>query len=291
MYYFSLLLLFFLLPLLPALAHSAPPLQERIWYFAYLQNWVGLLFEGKRQWMVGHYRSLGIEEQFYLIWPLIVYKGTAKRILQIAIGAAIVSVLLRFALLAMHVDGLDIYRNTFTRMDALLIGAVCACLLRNPSCVEYLRRYAAWMWIAPLAAIEVMRGWYLAPAVQGLGYTVAALSFAVLLVGSVLTIGRRTILQRFLCSSFMRTFGKYSYGAYIWHLLVRTLVVKIEMSVLHAELPVLVNIPLMIAATLAFSMASYALVERPFLAFKGRFKPRFPARAKEEAIGLAASVD
>lgn len=293
-YYLSLLIVFFLYPVfMPGYEHAGPPPQERIWYFAYAQNWIGLLVDGGRQRMIGHYWSLGIEEQFYLIWPWIVYKSTTKRIGQIAIGASVVALALRFTLLALHVSPEIIYRNTFTRMDALLIGAACACLLRDPSCTAYLRRYAAWMWIAPLVVLEVVREAarpfaYQAPGVQGLGLTAIALSYAALLIAAVLTMGNGSIPQRFFCSAVMRTFGKYSYAAYIWHQLARTLVLRIEMITLHVELPGVVNMPLMIGATLALSMASYVLVERPFLAFKGRFKPRFPARP-QEAIGLAAA--
>lgn len=229
-----------------------------------------------------------------MIWPWVIYKSTPKRILRIAIGGSVVSLLLRFVLLALHVVPDFILRNTFARMDALLIGAACTCLLRDPSCVRYLRRYAAWLWIAPLVTLEVLRetsqpfGNH-APGVQGLGLTAIALSYAALLVGVVLTIGNRSMLQRFLCSGVLRMFGKYSYGAYIWHNLVRLLVLKAEALTLHLVVPVLINIPLTIAATLVFSIGSYALVERPFLALKGRFKPRFPVRPHEEAVGLAVS--
>ncbi len=136
-YYLSLLIVFFLYPVfMPGYEHAGPPPQERIWYFAYAQNWIGLLVDGGRQRMIGHYWSLGIEEQFYLIWPWIVYKSTTKRIGQIAIGASVVALALRFTLLALHVSPEIIYRNTFTRMDALLIGAACL-----PSCATHRARH------------------------------------------------------------------------------------------------------------------------------------------------------
>jgi peptidoglycan/LPS O-acetylase OafA/YrhL len=283
LYYFSLLLVFFLYPIwMPGFEQFSPPPNERIWYFAYAQNWIGLLVDGNRQRMIGHYWSLGIEEQFYMVWPWIVYKSTTKRVLQIATGGTVVSLFFRFILLAMHVSPEVIYRNTFARMDALLIGAACACLLRDPDCATYLRRYAAWMWIAPLVTLVVVREAtlpfaYQSPGVQGLGLTAIALSFAALLVGVVLTMGARSMPQRFFCSGIMITFGKYSYAAYIWHQLVRVLVFNLEKNMLHASLPALLNIPLMIAATLVFSMASFACIERPFLMLKRYFKPSFNA--------------
>jgi len=87
----------------------------------------------------------------------------------------------------------------------------------------------------------------------------------------------------------MRMAGKYSYAAYIWHQFARAIVLRVELLLLHAQLPGTVNLVLMFGATLTLSMGSYALVERPFLALKGRFKVRFPEAA--EPKGLAAAAD
>ena len=283
-YYFSLLVAFFMFPLLfPGMERASPPPNERIWFFAYGQNWIELLVDGKRQFLIGHFWSLAIEEQFYLIWPLIVYRSSTKRIVQIAIGGTLFSIVLRFSLLALHVIPEIVYRNTFTRMDALLIGAALCCLLRNPTCAVYLRRYATWMWIAPVVALEALReifrpfhNW--SPGVQGLGYTLIALSYAALVGAAVLTMGRHSIPQRFFSSAIMRAAGKYSYAAYIWHQFARAIVVKLENDVFQIHVAGYVNVALMFAATFALSVASYAIVERPFLALKDRFKARIYAR-------------
>ncbi len=233
--------------------------------------------------MMGHFWSLRLEEQFYLTWPLIVWKSTNKRVIQIATAVVIFVPCLRFTLLAMHVQPETIYDNTFTRMDELLIGAICACLLRDPSWVERLRPYAKWKWIAPLVTLEIMRKtiwpfWYTSPGAQGLGFTALALSSAALLIGLVLTTGTRSMPQRFFGSRFLTACGKYSYATYIWHLIAQRLFLKLEEATLHARPPILVNIPLLMAAALAFGVASYILVERPFLMLKDHFKPRFPER-------------
>jgi peptidoglycan/LPS O-acetylase OafA/YrhL len=293
-YYFSLLIAFLLFPLLfPGIEHLSPPARERIWYFAYGQNWIGVLVDGARQRLIGHFWSLAIEEQFYMIWPLIVYWNSTKRIARIAIGASLLSMVLRFVLLAIHVSPEVVYRNTFTRADSLLIGAALASLLRDPSSLTFLRRYAKWTWIAPLVTLEVFREAtrpfaYQAPGVQGLGYTLIALSYAALVGGAVLTMGSGSLLQRFLCSGAMRMAGKYSYAAYIWHQFARAIVLRIELLLLHAQLPGTINLMLMFGATLALSMGSYALVERPFLALKGRFKVRFAEPAASKALAAAA---
>lgn len=136
---------------------ASPLTRERIWYFAYGQNWIGVLVDGKRQELIARFWSLAIEEQFYIIWPWIVYRNSIRRVIQMAIGASLFSVILRFSLLAANVSTEVVYRNTFTRMDALLVGALLACLLRDPSRLTFLRRYAKWAWIAPVVMLEIVR--------------------------------------------------------------------------------------------------------------------------------------
>jgi peptidoglycan/LPS O-acetylase OafA/YrhL len=87
----------------------------------------------------------------------------------------------------------------------------------------------------------------------------------------------------------MRAFGKYSYAAYVWHRMVSAGVHACERKT-HTSLPWFVEIPLMISATLAVSMASYALIERPFLALKRYFKPRDVLTTPANAVALKADA-
>jgi peptidoglycan/LPS O-acetylase OafA/YrhL len=277
-YYVSLLVLFLAVPVILRTASvDMPSIHERVWYFAYVQNWLNVF--GRLAWpgLLTHYWSLGVEEQFYLIWPLIIYFFAPKRVLQIIIGACLFSIVLRLTLMGIHTDPETIYRNTFTRMDALLIGAACAFLVRNESLIKQIHRHATWLCLGPLITLAALRTQPFrttAPTEVGLGYTIIALSYAGLLMAVVVTTNNGSILQRILGSRIMRGFGKYSYAAYIWHILIRQLVLHYELETLHALPPAFVNIPLMVAATLAASALSYIVVERPFLALRGYFEPR-----------------
>jgi peptidoglycan/LPS O-acetylase OafA/YrhL len=200
-------------------------------------------------------------------------------VVQIIIGACVFSIILRLTLMGLHVEPENIYRNTFARMDSLLLGAACAFVLRNESLIKYIHRHAIWFWIGPLVTLAVLRAFFqpfhnTTPAVQGLGYTAIALSYAALLLVVVVRMGDESLPQRVLASGVMRGFGKYSYAAYIWHPLVRKLVERYELQALHTLPPALVNLPLMIAATLAVSVCSYVVVERPFLLLRRYFEPR-----------------
>jgi peptidoglycan/LPS O-acetylase OafA/YrhL len=222
------------------------------------------------------YWSLAVEEQFYLVWPLVVARFAGKALTRVIVAVCLTAMLLRFAGLAAGVAREAIYANTLTRMDSLLIGAACAVCVRDERLRGRLRPLARWLWLAPLAPFIALR-WTatspktLDPMVQTIGFTVIALSYAGLLLAAVL--GGPSPLQRFLSSRIMRALGKYSYAAYLWHYLTMRIVWKIGVH-FHAG-----NIVVMIAVTMLMSIASYHLIERWFLRLKGRFEPRFAVTA------------
>lgn len=275
LYYLSLPLIFFVV---------APDGSSRLHWLAYLiyaQNWMKKVYVST----AGHYWSLAVEEQFYFLWPLVVHLFKRRQVLWISAVGAAACIPLRLALLAAHVDSYYLYQNTLARMDTLLIGAACACLLREEAAAKTLFRHSKWLWAAPLVIFPLLKlssnavGFYWAT--QRYGYTVIALAYASVLLGAIVTMGSGSILQRFFTSGIMRAFGKYSYAAYIWHRMVAAGVQACERKI-HTPLPWFVEIPLMIAATFAVSMASYALIERPFLALKRYFEPRYISAAPDQ---------
>jgi peptidoglycan/LPS O-acetylase OafA/YrhL len=275
LYYFSLLVVF--LVAMPHLHMDSPP--PAVWkkadYFLYIQNW----FE-PAPWL-GQYWTLAIEEQFYLIWPLVIYFSPRERIPKIVVGAAAGALALRLTMIALDLQPQTVMQNTFGRMDALLMGAACSCLVRDRIWVDRLRRVNKWLWAAPLAVFPPL---YLAAGsfsnktrwMGGIGFSLVDLSCAAVLLALVTTIGTDSHVQRFFTSRAMRAMGKYSYSAYIWHDLVWVVVRDLQRNVLHRTPPWYVNIPLMIALTLLVSVVSYVVIERPFLSLKRYFKPRMP---------------
>jgi peptidoglycan/LPS O-acetylase OafA/YrhL len=267
-YYISLFIVLIALPAWSAVYRA--PVSEALMFFAYLQSW----YTGRFRFVVGHYWSLGVEEQFYFAWPLVVYYFTPRSALRIAIGGAALALVLRLVLLALHVDREFINHNTFARMDALLVGSITAFLLRNKAIRYALRRCASWLWSAPvivLGAFCLFRTGRIDPAMERFGFTLVALSFAGLLVSAVLTMSERTPLQTLLTCWPLCQIGKLSYSIYIWHILVAQLFVHNVESAIHLKGPSLATFALMIAATISAGAVSYYVVERPFLKLKARF--------------------
>jgi peptidoglycan/LPS O-acetylase OafA/YrhL len=273
LYYLSLIVAFAVAPrLLPETARNLPPIHDRLWFFAYIQNWLGVPVVPWPHFLI-HYWSLGVEEQFYLVWPVVIFLLPSRRVLQAIAGVCVFSFALRCGLLAAHVDPSLIYRNTFARMDALLMGAACAFVVRDKKWIERLRGRTTLFSLAPLAVFIGLRPFQDVDWIdKSIGFTAVGLSYSAFLLAVVLTMNQWSPLQRFFRNPLMMKLGKYSYAIYVWHLLVIQLVKKIELVAFKMIFPGVLNVPLMIGATIAVSICSFAIVERPFLRLKRHFE-------------------
>src|SRR5581483_5275652 len=120
----------------------------------YVSNW-RFIFSGQSYFAqsgapspLRHFWSLAIEEQFYLLWPLIVYgilrwrRGSVRSLALFAGVAAAGSAVLMYALYTPGLDPSRVYYGTDTRASSLLVGALLAMLmLRRP---ELTGRPARW---------------------------------------------------------------------------------------------------------------------------------------------------
>ncbi len=159
-----------------------------------------------------------------------------------------------------------------TRMDTLAVGAFLACAVRNSDLMARLERWRKPLVIGALLALMVVVVVehvldYRRPLTQILAFpAIAVLSGALVLEAS-----RERDWFSFLPLQFL---GRYSYGMYIWHIAVMTVVV----NAIHAQLPrIEVSSSLfffslfaimVLAGTVAVSLLSWYLIENPFLRLK-----------------------
>jgi len=191
--------------------------------------------------------SLAIEEQFYLVWPLLIWLCRKPRhMAYIAVTSIIATPAIR---VLYHLYGIDPYMLTFARMDGLATGACFAILA-----MYYPSSRRAWIikaclivgvLLLPLSHFEVLRKAFKDTSLNLL--FVGLLAFAFYWCGSSAT--------RILRSAPFRFFGKISYCAYLIHLAVYS-----ELS----SLPTIVQV----AIVTAIAAASWYLFEKPILQLK-----------------------
>ena len=281
LYYATLIFLFLLLPALgrtPAEMAEDMPFSRQAWLWAYLSNWTGPRGLGGGSPPVFHFWSLAVEEQFYLLWPLVVLFCTPKQLMQVCGGVVLASLLCRAAYLLSGTDPTAIYTSTLSRMDALALGALVAAWMLSPSRPQPSRaNVTRLLWIAAAIAASgwiVTRGYpRFTVTEESIGFTLVALVFAGLMAAGVLAASVPDAQGRWyraLAAPMLRPIAKYSYAIYVF----------------HAPLHVLVGLPLMerwlgtrtpsdglaLAYMAAMTLLSYAagwlsyrLIELPFL--------------------------
>jgi peptidoglycan/LPS O-acetylase OafA/YrhL len=248
----------------------------RLSYWVHSQNWLGW-FGLQPTELLGHFWSLAIEEQFYLVWPaLVLFAARRNSVAWLCLGTALLAILARLALVRSH--GYLAYFFTFSRLDTLALGALVAVLLRRSGSLEPFRRQA--FVLAGISATIVaglglkQRGFHgQDPLVLNYGLLPLALFFACLLV-IVLSAEEDSAVRVVLRNDWLRTIGVISYGIYVFHWPV--------IALLQSAWPVIDSFwvnqigMLLTASALSITLAwvSYRYFESPFLRLKDRFAPK-----------------
>ncbi len=226
-----------------------------------------------------HLWSLAVEEQFYLIWPLVILLVPSRRaLLWLAASIVVLSPALRYLLLTHGAPFQATYKLTICRADGLLAGAWLATALRGPQRATILRFAPVTLSLGILGclAIAFTNGTFdfqSSRAVNVFAYSALAVTGASL-IGVALS--PSTWIARGLRLSPLRFFGQYSYGLYVLHQVVAAAVEYrfggLLRSSFHSKpLLHLVFITVVLAITIPLAMFSYHFFERPFLRLKRLF--------------------
>lgn len=214
-----------------------------------------------------HTWSLAIEEQFYLVWPLVVLAivrgkasgDAARRVLTWSIGLGLVS----FAwmqVLYHRTDPSRVYYGTDTRAASILVGAALAALLTRRGPVQSRRARVALEAAAIVALAGLAVAWTRldgnSPRLYRGGLFLCALAAAVVIAAGVHP--ERGPVARVLSWRPLCALGLVSYGVYLWHW---PIFVYLNEQRVHLSGWPLFGVQ--VAVTLVVSYASYRIVERP----------------------------
>ena len=241
----------------------------------YLNNWNIVWNFGATQNDLGHLWSLGIEEQFYIAWPIVMITIAALKIPpKIAISLTVIfAVVVTWRRIDLWNDGVSwliIYVRTDARIDSLLIGASFAYVYRHYRVPPKILNWAASLCLGGLIYIKYRFG---SPPLQPFlfreGFTVIAV-----LAGTIIFAAAEGawFANRILISRPLTIIGKVSYGLYLWHLPV---FVVLGRHVTSGPKPLRILIGIVIAS--AVTSLSWYFVEKPFLNIKNQRYGNLPA--------------
>ena len=256
------------------------PWKQVLIVLSYWPNWASA-FQLTNFYVLSHTWSLGIEEQFYLLWPpllsllLVLGVGRVATLSLVLIGIVGASVT-RAMLWESANDWPRLYYGLDTRMDSLLLG----CLIGLLAAWDWLPKRGWWLVVtryATLPAVASLLALTLrAPSpesealYQGLEL-LACVAVTVVLVALLASPPR--LATWVLEQPALVWIGRISYGLYLWH-------VPIFQGVLNPGRTARLGIagfPLLLlrfGGTFAVATASFYLIERPMLRLKERFRDR-----------------
>ena len=264
------------------------------WHLSYLSN---IYFARRGEWEgpLGPLWSLSVEEQFYLVWPLLILLVPYRRMIASIIAIVLSACVFRYAVIALHLPAFGAYVMPFQSFDALGLGALLGVMSVRPE----LSRISG----------EQMLQWSLYSGLGGIGAVVAIalasdhsafdgtfrelfISLVFLWVIGAAATGFRGATGRLLTLAPIIYLGKISYGLYLYHDFVPGIIegtwnrlgvasfngIPLAASAwisgtagsAGVKITALIALMLKIALSIAIASASWILVERPLAAFRKR---------------------
>jgi peptidoglycan/LPS O-acetylase OafA/YrhL len=258
-------------------------------YLTYTSNLIAPFHGGPLKlgvFNINHFWSLQVEEQFYWIWPLVVYRfRNSRSIVRMSLAGCGVALGLRIACVLMkgHAGFGDPYLPySFTPCcaDNLLYGCCLAALVRSARRDRVLRA-APYVFLGCAAILCVVsslnngldwtrpdRGWMVSTG----GFSLMGIASASM-IAWVLKPGSST--KGIFETRFLRFMGKYSYGIYVFHYSIGSVMAPLRSffdAHLHVKaLGVLFGALIAGAASVGAAWVSYRFYEAPFLRLKRYF--------------------
>jgi len=214
-----------------------------------------------------HMWSLAIEEQYYLVWPLVTlfvmrWKNSAAFFLKVCLGMAAASALLMFVLYRPDEDPSRLYYGTDTRAQSLLVGSALAAAVAAGVRFDLARLRPFILGGAAIGSLWLLYLWtQLSPTDPFLyrgGFLILASTVALLIVACT-QIGDNP-LRTGLSFEPLRRLGIISYGVYLYHWPIFAWINADRTGLAPTSMKLLL---LRLTVTMALAITSYVVLEKP----------------------------
>lgn len=243
-----------------------------------------------------HFWTLSVEEQFYIVWPLLLLLVPQKHLRKLFLSFIFLGFVFRWMMYLLYISGsglwgfrepfeLVIYSWPLSHVDAFALGA-------------YISRYSI-----PYPRVQLLSFTLLVPAagfmatyfstgslglISALGYDLplrvgyqflwgpSLLNYLFALL--VYAVARENVLTGILDLPWLRYIGKISYGIYVYHFPVMWFVARFFEERSQDGMEYWLYFFTALAMTLLIASLSYHVLEKPILDLKDRFFPWAPPR-------------
>ena len=278
--YYLVLVIFLII--FPTLHFNIPGLpyflNNQIWLWTYLQNWLFIVKPPGNNLLLTHLWSLAVEEQFYLVWPFVILIIKRVKVLFVFMLALLVTLIaLRYFLWIFKIENFSYFNlYTFSRIDGICIGSMLA-LLRIFN-KNGLKKFTPVI-VFTLAGFNFLFYFFnektqsTLPFMAIVGYTTFAVLFALLVNEGVEE--KSKVINIIFNNKILKFFGTISYSLYVFHwplhLLMVPHIMKWLIESINNQIYVLIiSASLTTLASILLSILSYHYFERYFIRFKGK---------------------
>jgi peptidoglycan/LPS O-acetylase OafA/YrhL len=261
------------------------------WFVAYLGN-IPTAITGKFLMVAGEsftpLWSVQVEEQFYLLLPLLIHRLQPRTVARVLIGLVCLSPLLRIAIYICYpTNELVQYVSLPCRMEGFALGALIAVRFRLGPWNIQMRRLSivtllstvAWIAIAFLGGIKNTT-----PFNRTAGFLVSSVASAHIVLWLIVHRGSST--TAWLKSAPIQSIGKVSYGMYLMHWPVMAVLIEVadrlEWKVLSDGF---LKFPVVYALTLCCATLSWRYFESPVLGLREKLHPKPAIAASNVLVG------